>query len=155
MTWLRDFLGSQAGRWAGIGFAAVTVLLLFLALYGSLGDSEAVASSRDRVFVCAETGKAFRHEIERGEVMPVYSPHSGETTGYPAELCFWTADGRIQDDPTAVLLNEKVSKAGPTFCPDCNRLVVGHNPHPQPGDTPPPTRNQYKPGKYKDYQNER
>lgn len=144
MTSLREFLDSPAGRWTGIGFTAATVLVLLLVLYWSFGDSEAVASSRDRPFICAQTGRSYSHEVKKGDVMPVYSPHSGENTGYPAELCFWTADGDAKEDPTPVLLNDYVQKPGPTFCPDCNRLVVGHNPRPQPGDAPPPAKNEYK-----------
>jgi hypothetical protein len=94
-------------------------------------------------FICSQTGKVFDHEPERGERIPVYSPYSGGNTGYPAEFCYWTADGQIKSDPTPVLLNSWIGKAGPTFCPDCGRLVVMHNPRPRPGDRPPPTREEY------------
>lgn len=154
MTWVRDFLGSQAGRWTAVAFTAAAVGALGWVLYTSLGDSEAAASSRDRVFICAETGKSFEHEISPGEVIPIKSPHSGENTGYLAELCYWTADGRVKDEATAVLLNIYADKPGPTFCPDCGRLVVGHNPRPEPGATPPPLQTEYKPSK-KDFQDER
>ena len=147
MAWARDFLRSQGGRWAGVAFAVVAAVALVLVLYRSFGDSEAAASSRDRVFVCATTGKSFRHEVSPGEVTPVRSPHTGENTGYPAELCYWTAEGAVKDEPTAVLLNDYAGLAGPTFCPECQRLVVGHNPRPEPGDKPPVLKHQYKQSK--------
>ena len=71
--------------------------------------------------------KAFRYEIKIGDSVPVKAP-SGEKSGYPAELCYWTKDGQPKEDPTPVLLNQYVGKSGPTFCPDCGRLVVNHNP---------------------------
>lgn len=101
-----------------------------------------VAAERDRIFVDATTGKGFYHELEKGESIPVKAP-SGDMSGYPAELCYWTKDGQIKSDPTPVLLNSWIGKPGPTFCPDCGRLVVPNNPRPRPGDRPPPTREQY------------
>jgi hypothetical protein len=93
--------------------------------------------------VCAQTGKAFTVELKDGLSIPVRSPYSGQQTGYPAELCYWTKDGKPKDEPTAVLLNSWVGKRGPTFCPDCGRLVVGRNPEPAPDRKPPPTREEY------------
>ena len=55
----------------------------------------------------------------------------------------WTADGQSKPTPTAVLLNESIDKPGPTFCPDCGRLVVGHNPRPAEASQPPPTAQEY------------
>ena len=154
LTRARDFIGRPSGRWAAVVFTAAAVAGLAFALYAAFGDSEAVASSRQRVFVCAQSGKSFRHEIAAGEVIPVRSPHSGGATGYPAELCYWMADGTVKDEPTAVLLNSYLGQAGATFCPDCDRLVVGHNPPAEPGAKPPPLRHEYKPPK-KDPQDER
>jgi len=42
-----------------------------------------------------------------------------------------------------VLLNEATGKPGPTFCPDCGRFVVPHNPSPQMSPKPPPTKQEY------------
>jgi hypothetical protein len=122
----------------GIVLAVVFVATAVMALRGALGDDAATAASRDRMYICAKTGKPFRHEVKLGDRTPVPSPHSGENTGYPAELCFWTADGGTKTDPTPVLLNEYAGKAGPTYCPDCGRLVTGLNPPPQPGVKAPP-----------------
>jgi hypothetical protein len=79
-------------------------------------------------YVCTETGKSFRHKNAAGETLPIYSPYSGKNTAMPAEACFWTSDGKTKSDPTWVLLNDEVGKTGPTFCPDCGRLVVGTTP---------------------------
>ncbi|MBK8269586.1 MAG: hypothetical protein IPK83_15305 [Planctomycetes bacterium] len=81
-------------------------------------------------YVCSETGKAFEHIRQMGEMEPVYSPLSKKNTGYRAEKCFWTKDGKIKTTPTYVLLNELIGKPGPTLCPDCGRLVEPHNKRP-------------------------
>ena len=136
------FLETTAGK----AVAAIVVIGGLVAAYyavrGSLGPSDAVRSSRQRMFVCSETMKSFAYEVSAGETYPVPSPFTGRNTGYPAEACYWTKDGKIRDEPYYVLLNQLIGQPGPTFCPDCGRLVVGHNPHPRAGDNPPPTRAQ-------------
>src|SRR5690349_10578922 len=98
-----------------------------------VGPNQSVADlSSRRTFVDAENLKSFEKNIEIGETMPVASPFSGKHVGYPAELCYWTAAGKTKDEPTAVLLNSWVGKPNPTFCPECGRLVVPHNPRPRP-----------------------
>jgi len=99
--------------------------------------------SRQRMFMCSETNKPFAHEISEGESYPVISPFTGKATGYPAEECWWTKDGQVKNEPTYVLLKEATHQKGPTFCPDCGRLVVGHNPRAQAGEKPPPTKEEY------------
>ena len=131
----------------GIGFIVVAAGVLVASVWGALDGNDAAAASRERLFICGETGEPFAHEVEHGESIPVRSPHSGKDTGFPAERCYWTADGTIKDEPTAVLLNEYAGTSGATFCRDCNRLVVGHNPRPEPGDAAPPTRDRYKPSR--------
>ena len=107
-------------------------------------DAEDLAeNSRNRWFVCTETGKPFREELKPGITFPIESPHSGKPTGVPAELCYWAKDGKPKEDPTPVLLNERAGKSGPTFCPDCGRLVVAGNPLPLAGAQPPPTQAEY------------
>jgi hypothetical protein len=144
MGW-RGLVGSSKGRLAAAAALFVAAAALgYASLRHSFGDSEAARVSQDRVFVCAKTGKAFSHRLSRSDTLPVYSPHSGEKTGYPAELCYWTADGQVRKEPVAVLLNTYLGKDGPTFCPDCGRLVVGHNPPPDGRRRPPPTRQEYR-----------
>lgn len=75
---------------------------------------------------------------------PVKCPDTGKETGYEAELCYWTKDGHPKDEPIPVLLNKYKGDPGPTFCPDCGRLVVYHNPLAVEGHTPPPTEEEYR-----------
>jgi len=94
------------------------------------------------MFIDAKTGKPYSIELKEGMPFPAPAP-SGGNTGYPAEKCYWTKDGKEKKDPTYVLLNRFVAKPEPTFCPDCGRLVVGHNPRPGDGVRPPPTQEEY------------
>lgn len=139
-------------RAAGLAVAGGVILLGIYSIIRFAGDSDAATLSRQRVFVCGETDEPFDYELRRGDTIPVLSPHSDKFTGYPAELCFWTTDGAPKDRPTAVLLNVTRGIDGPTFCPDCGRLVVGFNPRPAPGVSPPPTREQL--GRFLDRTNE-
>lgn len=109
----------------------------------NLGRTDASAASQDRLFVCAETGKAFRHRLSMSDRIPIVSPHNGKRTGYLAELCYWTASGQPRPEPVPVLLNSYRGRAEPTFCPDCGRLVLPHNPAPDSTRRPPPTRTEY------------
>lgn len=81
-------------------------------------------------FLCTETKKHFEYAMKMDEHWPVLSPLSGKKTGYPAEKCYWTKDGKRKSEPTYVVLNQYLGKPGDTFCPDCGRTVVGHNPEP-------------------------
>ena len=144
MNALRKHLQSKGGRIVGVIAAVAALGVLVYVLRDVLGANAATAASRERVFICSKTGKTFDHSIKLGESLPVESPYSGEKTGYPAEACYWTADGRTKSDPTYVLLNDYAGKSGPTFCPDCGRLVTPLNQAPQPGSKPPPTRDQIK-----------
>jgi hypothetical protein len=139
---------AQSRRWMDSGAGKATVLAIVLmavglcvwAITGAVhGDTPGDPSSS--TYVCSETGKAFKHHNVLGESMPIMSPYSGKETGYPAEPCYWNADGTIKTEPTWVILNKLLGKPGPTFCPDCGRLVIAHNPTPSgPGAKPPPTK---------------
>jgi hypothetical protein len=137
---LHKLTESHAGRITVIAVAIAVLALLAFELRGMFGTSPEVAAANDRVFICSETGKSWHHTLKDGEAIPIYSSYSGSNTGYPAELCYWTADGKPRKEPTPVLLNSSIGKPEPTFCPDCGRLVVGHNPMPAPGRQPPPTQ---------------
>ena len=76
-------------------------------------------------------------------MIPVESPYTNRPTGYEAELCYWTKDGKMRSEPYPVLLNSHARKPEPTFCPDCGRLVVPLNPAPSEGQSPPPTQPEY------------
>ena len=142
MDGLRKFLQSKAGFVVAGVTLVIAVLAIFVAIKNTFGDSDAEALANRRDFIDATTGKPFKASIGPDTAIPVKAP-SGGMSGYPAEKCFWTKDGKIKDEPTLVLINTWTGKAGPTFCPDCGRLVVGHNPLPRPGMKPPPTKEEY------------
>src|SRR5438477_6525095 len=123
---LRDFLNSSRGKTLSVASVAIALVLAGFLIWRQLGPTDAEKLSRERLFIDAKTMKAFNYEVKIGDSLPVKAP-SGDRTGYPAELCYWTKDGKPRKDPYPVLLNEFVGKSGPTFCPDCGRLVVGHN----------------------------
>ena len=142
MDRLRRLIASPAGKFVAIIVSSLlTVLAVYTVIAYAKGDTPQTAFYT--TYICTETGKPFRHKNRIGETQPIRSPYSGKNTGVPAEACYWTADGSIKKQPTWVLLNESSGKPGPTFCPDCGRLVVGHNPPPRPGAIPPPTRQVY------------
>ncbi len=142
MERLRELLKSPAGM-------GVTAVLLIVGLYFAVQavrgftTTEGERLSADRVFIDTKTGKPFELTLKVGMAFPVAAP-SGGNTGYPAEACYWTKDGKPKEDPTFVLLNRYVGKPEPTFCPDCGRLVKGHNPRPAEGVPVPPTQEEYK-----------
>ena len=140
---LREFLNSSRGKIVSFVAAALMLIVAGYLVWRAIAPSEAESVSNDRWFVDAKTMKGFQHELKMGEHVPVEAP-SGGATGSPAERCYWTKDGQTKKQPTAVLLNRWQGKAEPTFCPDCGRLVVGHNPAPTPGAKAPPTEAEYK-----------
>jgi hypothetical protein len=84
----------------------------------------------ERTMICSETLKTYTYVATPDETAPFPSPHSGKRTGWPAEKCYWTKDGKAKLEPTYVLLNEFIGKSGPTLCPECGREVYRHNPMP-------------------------
>ena len=86
-------------------------------------------------FMCSETNKTFDYTMKEGESYPVESPYSKKKTGYPAEACYWTKDGKRKTNPDFVILKSRLGKDGDTICPVCGRVVVPHNPLP-PSSTP-------------------
>jgi hypothetical protein len=142
-------MDSVAGK-VTVGILIVAmVAMVWWSARSSFGSSAAHMAS-DRVFVCSKTGKSFWHTLSKGEKLPVYSKYSGANTGYPAEMCSWNADGSIRKDGVPVLLNQYKGDTDPTFCPECGRLVVGHNPAADPSRKPPPTKAEYQSRKGKE-----
>lgn len=138
-----SFLKTPAGKALAGVFVAVGVVLAAWTIWGSTGANMAAVANR-RLFIDASNGQSFWVSLDEITEVPTMAP-SGQKTGYPAELCYWTADGKPKSEPTGVLLNETVGKPGPTFCPDCKRLVVGRNPSPVgPDFKPPPTEAEYR-----------
>jgi hypothetical protein len=141
---IQKFLRGPAGKIAATIILVVAAAAIYSAVRSSFGQSDAAAYAAGRPFICAESGKVFHYDLKIGDTIPVRSPYSGKCTGYPAELCYWTKDGKPKPEPTYVLLNAHVGKPGPTFCPDCGRLVVGLNPTPNDGGPPPPTEQEFR-----------
>ena len=114
--------------------ALVSVVAAGVLLSGFLKGNPAAAAAAGtdrRDFVCSETGDMFEgRRIGDGETVPMTNPRTGEATLYPAERCYWGADGGVKKRPTLVILNESLGIEGPTECPDCGRLVVHGNPRP-------------------------
>ncbi len=141
---VREFFRTSAGRYAAIALVVLAVCLCAWSIRNNLGVNEAAQMSAERVFICVETGQPFELEMTAGMRFPVRSPHSDKDTGYPAELCYWTTDGKVKDDFTAVALNEQLGEPGATYCPDCSRLVVRYNPKPTDGAVAPPKKGDQK-----------
>lgn len=139
---LREFLNSPRGKTISIGVVTVIILMAGFLVWRNFGASETEVIARDRMYIDAKTMKPFEHELKIGDTIPTDAP-SGGKTGYPAELCYWTKDGKEKKDPTPVLLKSWLGQTGPTFCPDCGRLVVGHNPSPATGVKVPPTQAEF------------
>jgi hypothetical protein len=127
----------RGGPLSGVLGGAVVIVLLVLAGYFTWQAFTTAEPLPPRPMtvdvICAETGKHYVHDLQEGERYPVYSPFTKGRTGYRAEKCYWTREGKAKLEPTFVLLDEYVGKPGPTLCPDCGRLVEPHNPMP-PGD---------------------
>jgi hypothetical protein len=143
MSGLREFFQKPAGQ----AVAIVLLLLGLAAAWWSISGSmeNPVDDANTRWFVDSTTLQPFRHELKAGEMIPVQAP-SGGKTGYLAELCYWTADGKVKEEPTPVLLNSSLGKSEPTFCPDCGRLVVGRNPPADASRRPPPKKEEMRSG---------
>jgi hypothetical protein len=143
MQKLREYLATSAGQMTGL---VVASLLVVVGLWFGLRafSDPAAAANNDRLFVDDKTGKTFGYTLRAGDMIPVDAP-SGEKAGYPATLCYWTADGKIKDDPTYLVHHTAKGQPGPTFCPDCSRLVLPGGMKPDPGTKPPPTKSEYKP----------
>ena len=139
----RKFFQTKAGYAVAGVLVALGLLAVLMTFKSTFGTTDAESFTSDRPFIDAETGKPFNYELKIGDTIPVTAP-SGKKTGYPAEKCFWTRDGKTKTQPTLVLLNSYKGGKEPTFCPDCGRLVRGHNPAPTEGAKPPPTQQEYK-----------
>jgi hypothetical protein len=137
---LREFLHGSSGRAVAIGLLILGLAAVGWSIWTNVRTDPDIAEANSPLFVDSETGQTFHVQLKVGMEIPVESPYTGRNTGYRAELCYWTKDGNTKTDPTAVVLNSDLGKPEPTFCPDCGRLVVGHNPAPGPGMRPPPTK---------------
>lgn len=118
-----------------IAIAVVALLAIgagaFLVANQLAGSDNLAAKTERRTMVDAKTGEVFEDlRLPSGAPIPYTNPNTGEDNLFPAEACFWNADGSAKLEPAWVLLNEFKGEPGPTICPDCGRRVVAHNPMP-------------------------
>jgi hypothetical protein len=140
---IRQFLRSKGGTGVGVAVVLIGLVVVFASFRDVMStDAESLAATRMFMDAGANPPKPFKHDLTVGESIPVKAP-SGGKTGYPGEACYWNKNGTTKKDPTWVLLKSYTGSSEPTFCPDCGRLVVGHNPPPGPGSRPPPTQEEY------------
>jgi hypothetical protein len=124
------------------GVAAVVLLVSLVTItcaIRALLDDGSVATTQRITCIDATDGRTFTVRITPGLHFPVRAP-SGNDTGFPAEACYWNADGTTRTEPVYVLLNPYRGVDAPTYCHDCGRLVVVQNPQPVPGLSPPPKK---------------
>lgn len=143
MTGVREFLKTSGGRAISIVLVALCILAAAWSIWSNVGLNAATKDLNSPLFIDSETGQTFHMALKVGMSIPVISPYTGRRTGYEPEFCYWTKDGHVKKVPTPVLMNDEVGKPGPTFCPDCGRLVVHHNPMAIEGHRPPPTKAEY------------
>jgi hypothetical protein len=141
---MREFFSTARGRMVAVLFCMAGLGAITWSIWSNLMPNSAVAAANDPLFVNAETGYAFHCKLKIGMAIPVVCPDTGKATGYKAELCYWTKDGHVKEEPTPVALKEDQGQPGPTFCPDCGRLVMLHNPRAAENRSPPPTEAEYK-----------
>lgn len=143
MQHIKRFIDNHSRLIVGV-IAIVVVGCLYWALKPD--DAGALVSDvNDQTWIDVD-GNVFTHHLVAFDEKPVVGP-----TGKPAfraELCYWTKDGKTKKTGTPVLLNSNVGKSGPTFCPDCGRLVTALNAPPIDGvpdaeQHVPPTQAEY------------
>jgi hypothetical protein len=143
MMTAREFLTTTGGKVAAGGIIVLCVAAAAWSIWANVGEPSGVKDASSILFMDIENGKTFRVDPSPDMPYPCKSPFTGHMTGYHAELCTWTKDGHVRSEPFAVVLNQELGKPGPTFCPDCGRLVVPHNPPAVEGHHPPPTQQDY------------
>lgn len=115
----------------GGALVGVVVLVWMLATSSLFARDPMVDASRTRPAKDSATGADFPDFLMTpGDPPPWKNPITGQETLWPAELCYWTRDGKATLTPTLVILNQYTGLPGKTTCPDCGREVVRHNPTP-------------------------
>jgi hypothetical protein len=94
------------------------------------GGEDAAEATRRRTVIDSKTNKVYQIRLTEGTRAPWKNPETGEETLYPAEACYWNKDGTAKLEPTYVFVKEYAGIDEDTFCPDCGRRVVPHNPMP-------------------------
>lgn len=118
----------------------IVAVAVFLAAGGvawyTLGGDDQFETANLRGFMCNECKEAYEYIPKEGDIEPLKCPNCGAMAGYQAEACFWTRgpDGEYKAKltPTYVILLQRLdpNSEEETICPDCGKVVVGHNPMP-------------------------
>lgn len=140
---VHEFMKTSGGKATAIAGIILCVAAAAWSIWSNVGQDRAVVEANSVVMMDIETGKTFKVELTPDMAYPAKSPYTGRFTGYRTEMCGWTKDGHVRKEPFYVVLNSELGKPGPTFCPDCGRLVVAHNPKAVEGHRPPPTQAEY------------
>jgi hypothetical protein len=134
---IREFLDSPKGKAIAFSLVGVGLLAVGISLWANMSPASEIQDANNPLYINAQTGQQKRLSISVGQSVP--------DGWYKAEWCYWTKDGKPTEKATPVLLNKYKGSNTPTFCPECGRLVVDHNPPAVAGDRPPPTQAEYKP----------
>ena len=117
-----------------LAVAAVILIVAGVLAWRRVDKGSKYKVSAERAFKCTECGQVFEHTLKRGDGEPLKCSECGKQAGWRAETCYWTKDAggqwKAKLDPTFVLQKERMGIDERTFCPDCGREVVGHNPKP-------------------------
>lgn len=120
----------KQGVLAAVGGLTLVAAIVLIASNIRL-ESEAGEDSRLRTLIDSKTGEVFADFRVADEQQPPYAnPKTGERTLFPAEACYWSADGTAKITPTMVFLREWIEPGAETRCPDCGKTVTRHNPMP-------------------------
>ncbi len=119
--------------------AKLGIAVLLIAAAGGVvwyqvgGESAAATAAHQRVLMCNECQGTFPHDLVEDEIQPIECDVCGKQAAYSPEECYWAkgADGSWQGkiEPTYVILKSRMdpTSSEKTLCPDCGKVVVGHN----------------------------
>lgn len=133
-------LQGRFGLVAGVVALLLGLGCIYYFVIAGDGQREISQASNSRLYI-DEAGNTFQRRLEVGQEFAATSPAGKKA--FPAELCYWTREGKTKPTPTPVFLVQHIKPGLPTFCPDCGRLVVLMNPAPTEGSTAPPTQAEY------------
>lgn len=134
MAQSNDHSSSAKQKYFKLVAPVVLIGVIVVVVWSQFRDDPITRNANSRVFVCVETGKHFSHDLEPGELEPIESPFTGRRTAWMAEACYWSkgenGEWKAKKEPTYVVLKKRMGIDEKTYCPDCGREVVGHNPLP-------------------------